>query len=143
MIACRNAKKCKAAAEEIKAKTKKSVTPMKCDLSSFRSILEFTKKFSSNYQRLDSLILNAGLSTSNFSITEDNLETMMGESVVVSLQSEFVIQGFTNRREPFWTLSSFRRDPATCKEDCCKIGSSNYCCRVKREPSQLISGGDS
>ena len=79
VIACRNAKKCEAAALDIKEKTKKTVTPMTCDLGSFKSILAFTKEFNAKYKKLDSLILNAGLGANGFSKTEDNLELSIGK----------------------------------------------------------------
>ena len=78
MIACRNAKKCEAAAKDIKEKTKKTVTPMTCDLGSFKSILAFTKEFNAKYKKLDSLILNAGLGANKFTKTVDGLETLIG-----------------------------------------------------------------
>ena len=79
VIACRNAKKCEAAALEIKEKTKKIVTPMTCDLGSFKSILAFTKEFNAKYKKLDSLILNAGIDANGFAKTEDNLELTIGK----------------------------------------------------------------
>ena len=79
MIACRNAKKCEAAAKEIEEKTGKKVDFMTCDLASFKSILTFTKDFNGKYKRLDSLILNAGLWVSSFSKTQDGIETIIGK----------------------------------------------------------------
>ena len=87
VIACRNTKKCEAAAKDIKHKTKKTVAAMTCDLGSFKSILAFTKAFKSKYERLDSIILNAGLSSGGFSKTVDNLEMLIGTLTALSLPS--------------------------------------------------------
>ena len=78
MIACRNTKKCEAAAKKIEAETKKKVDFMTCDLASFKSILAFTNEFKSKYKRLDSLILNAGLGSNGFAKTADGIEMSIG-----------------------------------------------------------------
>ena len=78
MIACRNSKKCKAAAKKIEAETKKKVDFMTCDLASFKSILAFTNKFKAKYDCVHSLILNAGLQVNKFTKTVDGIETTIG-----------------------------------------------------------------
>ena len=77
VIACRSKAKCEAAAKKIQEETKQAVVPMVCDLGSFKSILAFADDFKAKFDRLDSLILNAGLMM-DFSLTEDNLETTIG-----------------------------------------------------------------
>lgn len=78
VIACRNLEKGAKAAEEIRAKTGKTVTVMKLDLASTASIRAFATKFLAERPRLDVLVLNAGLFVSERRVTEDGFEEMFG-----------------------------------------------------------------
>ncbi len=48
---------------------------MQLNLASFKSVAEFVNEFSKKFDRLDSLINNAGVFIERFLLTEDNLET--------------------------------------------------------------------
>jgi hypothetical protein len=52
--------------------------PMKLDLSSFGSIKAFSNAFKTRFDRLDSLILNAGVMVPPFSRTAEGLELQIG-----------------------------------------------------------------
>lgn len=83
VIGCRSSKKCESAASEIQQATGKSIDPMTVDLSSFKSILAFTDKFKSKYKSLDSLVLNAGIGMTGFSLTADGLESIIGKPSII------------------------------------------------------------
>lgn len=76
IMACRSDKKCQAAAKDIKQSyAKAKVVPMVVDLSSLKSVKAFAKAFLAKYDRLDSLMLNAGIMHPPFTLTEDGLES--------------------------------------------------------------------
>ncbi|KAK3073178.1 hypothetical protein LTR53_005466 [Teratosphaeriaceae sp. CCFEE 6253] len=78
-LAARSESKAVAAITEIKAAVKKaSVTFLKLDLSSFRSIKQAADDFSSRSNRLDILINNAGIAGVPYSKTEDGYEVQFG-----------------------------------------------------------------
>jgi NAD(P)-dependent dehydrogenase (short-subunit alcohol dehydrogenase family) len=58
IMGCRSMSKCKTASEAIKGG---KVTPMLVDTSSLKSVEEFTSKFMNKFDRLDILMLNAGI----------------------------------------------------------------------------------
>ena len=76
VMACRSEKKCAAAAEDIKAAYGKAkLVPMVVDLSSLKSVKAFCEAFLAKFDRLDSLMLNAGIMHPPFTLTEDGLES--------------------------------------------------------------------
>ena len=84
--------KCNDAAERIQTETGAKVTAMQCDLSSLKSVLDFTKELRSKFSKIDSLILNAGVYEVPYGLTEDGLESHMGKQnrnkdVMLQLQS--------------------------------------------------------
>lgn len=79
VLGCRTFAKCSEAAERIKLVTGKTVFPAELDLSSFKSIRNFAKTFKSQFDSLDSLLLNAGVMAPPFSLTEDGLEMTIGK----------------------------------------------------------------
>lgn len=82
ILACRNLSKAQFAIEKIKSATKNShLIPMELDLASLKSIRTFVKKFKSNFENLDILINNAGISNSHptkHELTSDDLEIHFG-----------------------------------------------------------------
>lgn len=79
ILACRDAKRGQEACDKIKLETNsQNVWFERLDLSSFESIREFVKRFKSNFTRLDILINNAGLTTSNRTLTKDGFELQFG-----------------------------------------------------------------
>ena len=82
VIACRDIRKCKIAAENLTeavgSKAKLGVIPMVLDLSSFRSIIAFADDFRKRFNQVDGLVLNAGVMMPPFSKTQDGLELQIG-----------------------------------------------------------------
>lgn len=79
ILACRNAQK----ADEAKAKILKDIPDaaldfIALDLNALSSVKAFADAFSSQYQRLDLLINNAGLMMPPYSKTSDGFESQMG-----------------------------------------------------------------
>jgi len=75
IMACRNVEKAKKAADEIKKEIPSAdLVVMKLDLSSMKSVREFSKRILAEQTRLDILVNNAGGSTMEKVITEDKLE---------------------------------------------------------------------
>lgn len=78
LLACRNAGKAEAAAEEVRAVATGAVEIVPLDLASLASIAAAAKLVSSTESRLDLLLNNAGLMAVDESRTEDGFETQLG-----------------------------------------------------------------
>ncbi len=79
VLACRNMEKAGQARENIlKQIPNASVTTMNLDLSRLNSVRVFAELFSSQYQRLDLLINNAGIMIPPYSLTEEGFESQFG-----------------------------------------------------------------
>jgi NAD(P)-dependent dehydrogenase (short-subunit alcohol dehydrogenase family) len=78
LLACRNAGKAEAAAEEVGAVATGAVEIVPLDLASLTSIAAAAKLVSSNESRLDLLLNNAGLMAIDESKTEDGFEMQLG-----------------------------------------------------------------
>lgn len=88
ILACRNVEKGKTAALEIQATTSCSPDTLKVwhlDMSSYASVQAFADKAKAELPRLDALILNAGIGTLKFRMTEDNEETITTNVVSLTL----------------------------------------------------------
>jgi len=78
-LAARNLDKAKAAAEEIKRKVPGApIKLLKLELSSFESVNEAARTFSSESDRLDILMLNAGVMATRPGLTKDGYEIQFG-----------------------------------------------------------------
>lgn len=78
VLVCRSLERGEAAFEEIAALTgSRSVHLMLCDLSSQKSIREFTKKFKEKFNALHILINNAGVSILRREVTPDGIEATL------------------------------------------------------------------
>ncbi len=79
IIASRNKKKTEEAAKNL-CKTCKTeqIHGMELNLASFSSIRAFAKSFTEHFGKLDVLINNAGLYTSDFQLTEEGFEMQIG-----------------------------------------------------------------
>lgn len=75
IFACRSEKKTKEVISELDKKLQENAIYMNLDLSSYDSVLNFTKEFKSKYDKLDILINNAGGVFPTFSLTNDQSET--------------------------------------------------------------------
>ncbi|KAH6672030.1 NAD(P)-binding protein [Halenospora varia] len=90
IIACRNIQKGEEAIKNIQASTKcppSGLQVWKLDLSSYASVIEFSKRAKKELPRLDVLVANAGLGTMKFKMTEDNEEIITTNVVSMALLS--------------------------------------------------------
>ncbi|GFG29183.1 hypothetical protein Cfor_05003 [Coptotermes formosanus] len=79
VMACRDAKKCELARQDIVLQTKnKYVYCRTCDLASQKSVIQFVERFKSEHQRLDILINNAGVMRCPHSQTKEGIEMQLG-----------------------------------------------------------------
>ena len=88
ILACRNVEKGKAAAKDIQTTTSCSPDALKVwklDMSSYASVQAFAERAKAELPRLDALILNAGVGSREFRMTEDNEEMITTNVVSLSL----------------------------------------------------------
>ncbi|MCW5827963.1 MAG: SDR family oxidoreductase [Deltaproteobacteria bacterium] len=79
VIACRNQDKATRVRDEINRETGNgTVSVLKLDLGSFRSVRECASQFHAQHQRLDVLVNNAGLAPPRKALTEDGFEQQFG-----------------------------------------------------------------
>ncbi len=84
IVACRNIEKGEAAKRSILASclsSEASISVWQLDLADYASVKSFGKRIESDLSRLDAIVLNAGLDTREFSLSEDN-ETTLTVNVV-------------------------------------------------------------
>ena len=82
-MACRSKQKCDAAADAVSKRVSGvegagEGVPMVMDLSSFESVRGFAEGFLEKYERLDSLMLNAGIMWVPYGVTKEGLESQIG-----------------------------------------------------------------
>ncbi|KAK7583923.1 hypothetical protein V9T40_004886 [Parthenolecanium corni] len=76
IMACRSISRAEEAAEKIRLKRRNAHCDlMKLNLSSLKSVKEFAETFKSKYNKLDILILNAGVFSPPYWLTEDGYES--------------------------------------------------------------------
>ena len=75
IFACRNEEKTRNIFNEIPEENKHLAIFEQIDLSSFKSVIEFTIRIKQKYEKIDILMNNAGNAPSSFSITEDGFES--------------------------------------------------------------------
>lgn len=77
IIACRSLEKGEAAKKDIEEQTgrKAAIDVWQLDLGSYESVKQFAEK-AKTLKRLDSLVENAGISTTNFTLVEGNESTV-------------------------------------------------------------------
>jgi len=79
ILGCRSKAKGVATAKEIRTLHPKALLePLVLDLGSFKSIRDAAKEFKIQHNKLDSLILNAGIALTPFGLTEDGIEQQFG-----------------------------------------------------------------
>eukprot|EP01062_Namystynia_karyoxenos_P081799 TRINITY_DN906_c0_g1_i1.p1 TRINITY_DN906_c0_g1~~TRINITY_DN906_c0_g1_i1.p1 ORF type:complete len:391 (+),score=132.94 TRINITY_DN906_c0_g1_i1:77-1174(+) len=79
VLACRSAERCESAARRIRANHSAAVAvPMVLDLGSLASVRAFADKFRKEFDRLDTLVLNAGVMGPPFTLTADGIESQFG-----------------------------------------------------------------
>eukprot|EP00211_Chloroparvula_japonica_P007398 CAMPEP_0119121746 /NCGR_PEP_ID=MMETSP1310-20130426/2232_1 /TAXON_ID=464262 /ORGANISM="Genus nov. species nov., Strain RCC2339" /LENGTH=326 /DNA_ID=CAMNT_0007111323 /DNA_START=231 /DNA_END=1211 /DNA_ORIENTATION=- len=84
-MGCRSEKRCDDAAERIRQRLAGeqsggigTLTTLPLDLSSFKSVREFARRFLLGDQRLDGLMLNAGIMHPPYGLTADGIEQQIG-----------------------------------------------------------------
>ena len=84
VLGCRSTAKCDAAAREIAGggASSQRVVPLALDLASLGSVVAFAEAVGARFERVDSLILNAGVMIPPFSLTADGLELQIGTNHV-------------------------------------------------------------
>jgi len=79
ILACRNAQKANAAVQEIKEKTgNENVFFKNLDLASMASIRKFSEDILKTEEKIDVLLLNAGVMIPPYQLTEDGFELQFG-----------------------------------------------------------------
>jgi NAD(P)-dependent dehydrogenase (short-subunit alcohol dehydrogenase family) len=83
IMACRSLEKCNGAKWEINEECKRKgkecdLETNDLDLSSLQSVKDFAENFLKLHNRIDSLILNAGVMFGDYSLTKDGIETQFG-----------------------------------------------------------------
>lgn len=79
IMGCRNLEKAKIAKDEIVSEFPNALLDIvQLDLTSFKSIKEFSDKVLNKYEKLDVLLNNAGIMTVPYGSTEDGLELQIG-----------------------------------------------------------------
>ena len=79
ILACRDATKTAVTVDEIKQKTNNNkVEFMKLDLSDLKSIRNFSQEFKKRYSKLNILVNNAGLLSTERKVTKDGFELVFG-----------------------------------------------------------------
>jgi retinol dehydrogenase-12 len=93
IFACRSEDKAFKVINTIKDKDEKSrAVFMKIDLSSFASVRNFVKEFTSHYNKLDILVNNAGQINENYTITADgNEQTMQSNHISVTYLTSLLL----------------------------------------------------
>ena len=84
IFACRNEEKTKKVISEIAEDKRHLAIFEKLDLSSFKSVINFTNNVKSKYPKIDILMNNAGIVPYDYKMTEDNIESCF-ESNYLSL----------------------------------------------------------
>jgi len=78
VLACRSVNKGESAMDRIKKERPQAqLDVMELDLASFKSVRRFAQLFCMRYNKLNHLVLNAGVYNNAFKCTEDGLEEMM------------------------------------------------------------------
>lgn len=106
ILACRNIEKGNTAVKDIQESTScppETLLVWKLDMSSYASVQAFAEKAKSELSRLDSLILNAGLGTTEFRTTEDNEETITTNVVSLSLLAVLLLPKLSDTAKRFNT----------------------------------------
>ena len=75
IFACRNEEKTKNIFNEISMENRHLAIFEKIDLSSFKSVIDFTRRVKQKYEKIDILMNNAGNAPDNFRITEDGFDS--------------------------------------------------------------------
>ena len=113
IMACRSKERCNNAVEKARERVKGvegkgKVVGMLLDLSSFVSIKGFAKEFLGKYERLDSLMLNAGIMWTEFWKTEQGIESQIGLFFVLFFFLVFFLFCFQKNKQTFFLTLSIK-----------------------------------
>jgi len=111
IYACRNKEKTMKVFDDIEKIDKTLLDKahfMLLDLSSFKSVIEFSKNFQNKYKKVDILINNAATFPRNFKITEDNIESVFQENYFsLVLLCQLLIDSLDKNEGRILNLASF------------------------------------
>ena len=122
IFACRNKSKTEGVINKLPENMRKNAIFIQLDLEKFKSIENFVKEIKSNYQKIDVLINNAGLSFKNGYKTEDGYLNVFQVNYLGSvLLTLLLLEHFNEKESKIINISSVLHKKATFKE-----GDSKY-----------------
>jgi len=106
ILGCKSKSKCDEAAADItKIKKEAKVKPMVVDLGSLASVKSFATEFNKKHEKLDSLILNAGIMHTPFTLTTDGIESQFGVNHVGHFYLTQLLTPALERAQPSTVVS--------------------------------------
>ena len=106
IFACRNESKTRNIFKEIAEDKKNLAIYENLDLSSFKSVINFSKNIKEKYPKIDILMNNAGASPIEFRITEDNFESYIEGNFLGHVLLTFLLMEHMNNNSRIINLSS-------------------------------------
>ena len=127
IFACRNEEKTKNIFNEIPEENKHLAIFEQIDLSSFKSVIEFTLRIKQNYEKIDILMNNAGNAPDGFRITEDGFESCIEGNFLGHVVLTYLLIDHMNTNGRIINLSSIGHNYCFFDEDIMeKIYDNNY-----------------
>ena len=106
IFACRNEEKTKKIFNEIKEENRRLAIFEKIDLSSFKSVIDFTERIKQKYPKIDILMNNAGNAPDNFKITEDGFDSCIEGNFLGHVVLTYLLLEHMNENSRIINLSS-------------------------------------
>ena len=106
IFACRNETKTQNVINEIKEDKRHLAIFEKLDLSSFKSVIDFTNNVKSKYPKIDILMNNAGGCPINYKVTEDNFESYFEGNYLSHVLLTFLLMDHLNENSKIINLGS-------------------------------------
>ena len=106
IFACRNEEKTKKVFNEIKEDKRHLAVFEKLDLSSFKSVIDFTNNIKSKYPKIDILMNNAGNIPYDYKETEDNFESCFESNYLSPVLLTFLLMDHLNENSKIINLAS-------------------------------------
>ena len=117
IFACRNEEKTKNIFNEIPEENKYLAIFEQIDLSSFKSVIEFTLRIKQNYEKIDILMNNAGNAPDGFRITEDGFESCIEGNFLGHVVLTYLLIDHMNTNGRIINLSSIGHNYCFFDED--------------------------
>ena len=106
IFACRNETKTKNIFKEVAEDKKNLAIFEQLDLSSFKSVIDFSNNIKRKYPKIDILMNNAGSSPVNYRITEDNFESYIEGNFLGHVLLTYLLMEHMNANSRIINLSS-------------------------------------